>query len=193
MNALGLWTLPNLVTWSRVVLSVPVIMLLVSGSQAALWWALVLMFISEVSDGVDGWVARRTGQVSAVGKILDPMSDSIYRICVFTAFVANGWMPVWMLLIFVWRDLIVSYLRLIAERFITTMAARRSGKWKAVAQGVAQGAVVLAYALLGTEPGGTVDVLLWGVLLLAAGVTLYSLVDYAASVAKRLGSASDAV
>ena len=147
MKPLGLWTLPNAITWYRVAAAVPIILLLVHGSQTALWVALVLMIIAEVSDGVDGFVARRYGQVSAVGKILDPMADSLYRVSVFTAFVANHWMPVWMFLIMVWRDVSVSYLRVVAEQKIGTMGARSSGKWKAVAQGFAQLLAVTAKLL----------------------------------------------
>lgn len=186
MKRFGLWNLPNSVTWLRVGLSVPVILLLVEGSRVSLWIVLVLMFVAEISDGVDGYLARRTGQVTAVGKILDPMADSIYRICVFTALVANHWMPVWMFLVIIWRDISVAYLRVVAEQFITTMAARQSGKWKAVAQGIAQGAVVLAYAWFGVDLPGGVDMALWAVLLMATAVTAYSFSDYAWAVLKGL-------
>ncbi len=182
IQPLGLWTLPNAITWLRVIVAIPVIFLIVDGSTWALWTAFVLMVLSEVSDGVDGYLARRTGQVSAVGKILDPMADSLYRISVFTAFAANHWMPVWMFLIIAWRDVSVSYLRVAAEQTIGTMAARSSGKWKAIVQGAAQLMVVLAHAIWGPTLAPLVDTGLWLALLVAVVVTGYSLVDYAASV-----------
>ncbi len=188
MKPLGLWTLPNAITWYRVVAAVPIILLLVSGSNAALWAALVLMVVAEVSDGIDGWVARRYGQVSAVGKILDPMADSLYRVSVFTAFAANRWMPVWMFLIMLWRDVSVSYLRVVAEQKIGTLAARQSGKWKAVAQGFAQLLVVGVYALWGPTPGDDLRLALWAALLLATLVTAWSLADYGLSVYRALRS-----
>ncbi len=188
MKPLGLWTLPNAITWYRVVAAVPIILLLVNGSNPALWAALGLMIVAEVSDGIDGWVARRYGQVSAVGKILDPMADSLYRVSVFTAFAANRWMPVWMFLIMLWRDVSVSYLRVLAEQKIGTLAARQSGKLKAVAQGLAQILVVAVYALWGSAPPADMQRLLWAALLLATLVTLWSLVDYALAVYRGLKS-----
>lgn len=186
MKPLGLWTLPNAITWYRVFAAVPIILLLVNGSNSTLWAALVLMAIAELSDGVDGWVARRYGQVSAVGKILDPMADSLYRVSVFTAFVSNRWMPVWMFLIMLWRDVSVSYLRVVAEQRIGTLAARRSGKWKAVAQGVAQILVVAAYAWWGTSLPPQINTLLWSALLIATLVTAWSFIDYALAVYRGL-------
>lgn len=186
LKPLGLWTLPNAITWYRVVAAVPIILLLVNGSNAALWAALGLMVIAEVSDGIDGWVARRYGQVSAVGKILDPMADSLYRVSVFTAFAANRWMPVWMFLIMLWRDVSVSYLRVVAEQKIGTLAARQSGKWKAVAQGIAQILVVAGYAWWGAALPSEIQMLLWTALFLATLVTAWSLIDYAAAVYRGL-------
>ncbi len=189
MKPLGLWTLPNAITWYRVVAAVPIILLLVSGSNAALWAALALMIVAEVSDGIDGWVARRYGQVSAVGKILDPMADSLYRVSVFTAFAANRWMPVWMFLIMLWRDISVSYLRVVAEQKIGTLAARQSGKWKAVAQGIAQILVVAVYAWCGTGLPPEMQRLLWWTLFIATVVTAWSLVDYALAVYRGIKAA----
>lgn len=189
MKPLGLWTLPNAITWYRVVAAVPIILLLVHGSQAALWAALALMVVAEVSDGIDGYVARRTGQVSAIGKILDPMADSLYRVSVFTAFAANRWMPVWMFLIMLWRDVSVSYLRIVAEQRIGTLAARPSGKWKAVAQAIAQLLVVAAYAIAGPVLSPALHALLWTALLLATLVTAWSLIDYGVSVWRGVTSA----
>jgi CDP-diacylglycerol--glycerol-3-phosphate 3-phosphatidyltransferase len=177
-----LWTLPNAISWLRIVLAAPVIVLLVRREEWALWGALVCMMFAEFSDWLDGYLARRRGQVSAVGKVLDPMADSLYRVSVFTAFAANHWMPLWMLLVIAGRDVIVSYLRLVAERSLGTMGARQSGKWKAVAQGVAQLTVVASFAVWGVNMPHAVTLGLWTVLAMATAVTAYSLVDYSVSV-----------
>ena len=178
MKSLGLWTLPNVITWYRVFAAVPIILLIVSGSQPALWIALGLMIIAEISDGVDGYVARRYGQVSALGKILDPMADSLYRISVFMAFVANQWMPVWMFLIMVWREIAMSYLRIVAEQRIGTMAARQSGKLKAVVQGVTQLVVVAAFAIWGATLPAGMDTGIWLAMLITTLISAGSLIDY---------------
>ena len=94
-------------------------------------------------------------------------------------------MLVTLLAIIILRDIIVSYLRIMAELRLETMAARQSGKWKAVAQSAAQISIVVLAALWGTEndvfPGFAL-----GALTVAAIVTVYSLYDYTASVLRRL-------
>ncbi len=179
------WNLPNAITSLRIVATVPVILLLVNAENWALWAALGIMIVSEFTDWVDGVIARRRGQVSNVGKILDPMADSLYRVSVFTAFAANHWMSLWMLLIIVWRDVAVSYLRVVAEQTVGTLGARQSGKWKAVAQSIAQIVVVAGYAIWGPDLPEAADLVLSLVLLMATVVTAYSLIDYAASIFRK--------
>jgi CDP-diacylglycerol--glycerol-3-phosphate 3-phosphatidyltransferase len=180
-----LLTLPNLISLCRIVAGPLCIFLLLSDGAWVLWAVLATMIAAEITDYLDGLVARAQGQVSNSGKILDPMADSLYRVSVFLAFVAIGWMPVWMLLIIVVRDITVSYLRIMAEMRLETMAARQSGKWKAVAQSIAQIGIVAVAALWGQESAwfGTIAFTL---LALATGVTVYSLIDYTASVLRRL-------
>ena len=150
-----------------------------------LWSAFVLMILAELSDGIDGYVARRYEQVSSVGKILDPMADSLYRMSVFTAFAANQWLPIWMFLIMLWRDVSVSYLRVVAEQKMGTLGARASGKWKAIAQGAAQLLVVFVYAVWAPALTKDMQLLIWTALLAATLVTAWSLLDYALIVLKK--------
>lgn len=186
MKPLLFWTLPNLITWYRVVVAVPIILLIVQNVPSTLWIAFILMILAEISDGMDGYLARRYKQVSSVGKILDPMADSLYRISVFTAFSANHWMPIWMFLIMVWRDVGVSYLRVIAEQKIGTLGARQSGKWKAIAQGFAQISVVFIEAFWWPNLTSDMQLFTWCSLFLASLVTAYSLVDYGVIVLRKL-------
>jgi CDP-diacylglycerol--glycerol-3-phosphate 3-phosphatidyltransferase len=114
------------------------------------------------------------------------MADSLYRVSVFTAFAANRWMPVWMFLIMLWRDVSVSYLRVVAEQRMGTLAARQSGKLKALSQGVAQILVVAVYAWWGPTLPHEMHRLLWAALFVATVVTAWSLVDYASAVYRGL-------
>lgn len=188
VKPLRFWTVPNAITWYRVLIAVPIILLLVSNVQATLWIAFILMILAEISDGIDGYVARRYEQVSSVGKILDPMADSLYRISVFTAFASNHWMPIWMFLIMLWRDVSVSYLRIVAEQKMGTLGARASGKWKAIAQGTAQLLVVFIEAFWGPSLTKDMQLVIWGALLGATLVTAWSLMDYAIIVFKKRSS-----
>lgn len=184
-------TVPNLITLSRIVAILPVMWLIHAGAQPGagwlLWVALALMAVSEISDWLDGYLARRMQWVSRSGKVLDPMADSLYRISVFVALVANGWMPLWMLIVMAARDLCMSEVRLLAQRANVTLAARPVGKVRAALQGVAQFGVVLAYAAFGGSGiSATAELAVYGLLYLAIGVTIWSMFDYAVGVANAL-------
>lgn len=166
----------------RVLLGPLCIYLLMQETLIAYVLVLVLMSVGEISDAMDGHLARRLGQVTDAGKIIDPMSDSLYRQIIFIGFHAMGLLPTWMLIILFSRDIIVSYLRIMSEQTGVTLSARQSGKIKAIAQGFAQiGSVVL---LIGVSLGliGSVDQVIWIFFFVATAVTLYSLVDYARAV-----------
>lgn len=105
---------------------------------------LFLLGVSELSDAFDGYIARKYNQVTDLGKILDPMADSIYRISVFLTFTLEPVrLPMLIIFVFLYRDSVVSTLRTICALKGFALAARRSGKIKAVIQAVAAFIVIL--------------------------------------------------
>lgn len=105
---------------------------------------LFLMLLSELSDAFDGYFARKYNQVTDLGKILDPMADSIARTTVFLSFTqAPVNLPISLVFIFLYRDSVVSTLRTICALRGFALAARMSGKVKAVIQGVAAFIILL--------------------------------------------------
>jgi CDP-diacylglycerol--glycerol-3-phosphate 3-phosphatidyltransferase len=105
---------------------------------------LVLLLICELSDIFDGFFARRQKQVTELGKILDPMADSIVRVSVFLSFTQGIIkLPLLLVLVFVVRDSVISTLRTLCALRGTALAARMSGKLKAVFQAVAIFAILL--------------------------------------------------
>lgn len=99
---------------------------------------LVILMISEFSDAFDGYIARKLGQVTDLGKIFDPMADSISRISVFLTFTLKPVnLPMLLVLVFIYRDSMISTLRTICALRGFTLAARASGKLKAIIQAVA--------------------------------------------------------
>lgn len=116
-----------------------------------------LVIIAELTDLFDGMAARRKNQVTELGKILDPMADSIFRLSVFLAFTQGiVGLPVWLVLLFFYRDSIISMLRTLCALRGFTLAARLSGKVKAVLQGVATLAIIVlmipyAFGMLSLE------------------------------------------
>lgn len=99
---------------------------------------LALFIVSELTDLFDGYVARRYEQVTDLGKLLDPMADSISRTSAFLTFTqAPVNIPILFVFIFLYRDSVVSTLRTICALRGFTLAARSSGKIKAVIQAIA--------------------------------------------------------
>lgn len=95
-----------------------------------------LLGISELSDLFDGFFARKNNQVTELGKILDPMADSIFRLSVFFTFTQGIiQLPLSLVLFFLYRDSIISTLRTVCALRGVALAARLSGKVKAVLQG----------------------------------------------------------
>ncbi len=181
-------TAADRLTAARIVLS-PVFFAIFAASQVAgptqpaLLVALAAVFaVSELSDALDGFFARATGSVSDLGKVLDPFADSVSRLTYFICFASAGIMPLWALLLVVYRDTGVAFARLLAAGQGRVMGARFTGKLKAwvyAAAGLAGIVRLWARGLL--IPGGDSTILIttseW--LFAACGVVAAgSLIDY---------------
>ncbi len=104
---------------------------------------LFLLGVSELSDAFDGYFARRFNQVTDLGKILDPMADSISRISVLLTFTQPPVnIPLPLIFIFIYRDSVVSTLRTICALRGFALAARTSGKIKAGIQATAAFSII---------------------------------------------------
>jgi CDP-diacylglycerol--glycerol-3-phosphate 3-phosphatidyltransferase len=139
------------------------------------------MAISELSDLFDGFFARRKNQVTELGKILDPMADSIFRLSVFLSF-TQGFikLPLLLVLPFFYRDMIISTLRTLSAMRGVTLGSRLSGKIKAVVQAIAAFFII---ALMIPYSRGVLDVqdlryLSFISVLIACIYTLYSGLEY---------------
>jgi len=133
-------SLANLLTISRLFLAPVFIGFFVTEQKWAAIAALAVAVSFEVTDLLDGYVARRWGKVSSVGKLIDPLADSVSRFSVFLAFTTEltvrgqPW-PVLLVALVFYRDAIVAYTRTFAASTGVVLAARFSGKFKAVVQG----------------------------------------------------------
>ncbi len=132
--------LANMLTLSRLILApVFIVLFLIDATWAALA-ALGLALLFEITDMLDGYVARNIGQVSSLGKLIDPLADSVARFSIFLALtteesVRRHFWPILLVAIIFYRDAIVAYMRTFAASGGVVLAARASGKIKAVAQG----------------------------------------------------------
>lgn len=99
---------------------------------------LILLTVSELSDAFDGYLARKYNQVTDLGKILDPMADSIARTSMFLAFTQGPVrLPVFLIFVFLYRDCMISTLRTVCALKGYALAASRGGKIKTVMQAIA--------------------------------------------------------
>jgi CDP-diacylglycerol--glycerol-3-phosphate 3-phosphatidyltransferase len=131
-------TVPNLVTSSRLILA-PLFFLAyfvprwtgaLDVAGVIVLWAIFVVI--EVSDALDGSVARQRDEVTDVGKLLDPFSDVFARLTYFVCFAVTGIMPVWMFMIILYRELAINFVRLIVYNRGIALGARRGGKLKSL-------------------------------------------------------------
>lgn len=103
-----------------------------------------LLIICECSDLFDGFLARRKNQVTDLGKVLDPMADSITHISLFMTFTQGiVQLPLMLVFVFLYRDLFISALRTICALRGVALGARASGKAKTAVQSIASFLIVL--------------------------------------------------
>lgn len=142
---------------------------------------LFLLGIAELSDAFDGYFARKYNQVTDLGKILDPMADSIYRISVFITFTKGPvQLPLALIFTFVYRDSVISTLRTICALRGIALAARMSGKVKAVVQAIAAFSILLLMIphSLGVMPTNELQLFSAWIVGAAALYTVFSGIDY---------------
>lgn len=97
-------SLPNLITIARI-LFVPVIILLINSGQMS--YAFALFVIAGLSDGVDGFIAKRFDQATTLGAYLDPIADKILLVSIYVALGQLGHLPGWLVVLVVSRDLLI--------------------------------------------------------------------------------------
>ncbi len=175
-----LTNVPNLVTMSRVVL-IPFVLLFIDNfSPLRSFVASLLYLLAAAGDALDGYLARSRGEISTLGKFLDPLADKLLVTAVLVYLVSLGRAPAWVVVVTIGRDLAVSGLRSIAAAQGMVIAASDSGKIKTALQLVAIMMLLVhfRYPMLGTSK--TVDYHLAGmvVLYVSTAVSLFSGAQY---------------
>ena len=162
---------PAVLTIARVVLVVPVVVLTLNRTRGASWVAFFAFGVAALTDGFDGFAARRMQLVSTAGQLWDPIADKILVIASMVALVIVGRFPAWAAWIIIARELAVTVLRWVADRRGHGFPASIAGKMKTGAQLLA----VLLYIL----PPHTAPGWLEGTALgLAVGLTIVSGLQY---------------
>lgn len=167
--------LANAITLARIALVPVVVFAILSRARYGELWAAGTFVVGAVTDGVDGYVARRYNQVSTFGKLIDPLADKLLIAAALVALVERGILSTWVVVAILGRELAVTGLRAVAAAEGLVIAASPLGKWKTALQVVA-----IALTILGHMKGQALlrAVAPWA-MALAVAVTLASGVDYA--------------
>ena len=130
--------LPNAITISRLILTAIFVMAVGFPGTAGFAVALAAFSVAAATDWLDGYLARKLGLVTPLGKLLDPLADKILVCAAFVYFSAQppaGYhAPVWVTCVIIAREFLVTGLRQIAVEAGQVLAADRLGKWKTTFQ-----------------------------------------------------------
>ncbi|MCB2205508.1 CDP-diacylglycerol--glycerol-3-phosphate 3-phosphatidyltransferase [bacterium] len=136
-------TLANKLSLFRMLLSPVFFFLLISENTLLNQLSLAVFLIAAVTDWYDGEIARRSGTVTNLGKFLDPLADKFLTSAAFLAFAFLAYVPWWMVMVIVIRDLLITLLRSFAESRNMHIATSKSAQTKTFIQ-----MAVLYYLLL---------------------------------------------
>ena len=127
-------SLPDQLTVARIA-AVPIVVLLFAWDfPNHAYWATAVFVVAMATDQIDGWLARRRGISSALGKLLDPVADKVLVLAALVMLVGEGVAPAWMIALIVVREILVSGLRLAAVERGVVLGARDLGRAKTWAQ-----------------------------------------------------------
>ncbi len=148
----------------------------------------IIFLVMELSDLLDGMVARKYDLVSERGKLLDPFADSFSRLTYFFSFTIAGIMQPWIFLVLLYRDLGVGFIRQLALHKNFTMGARVSGKIKAWVYWFSGflGLIFISLKklLILSDKIITIGLYIEIVFILAGLIAIWSLIDYILSLSK---------
>lgn len=162
---------PAVLTVVRVILAIPVVILTLQQTRAASYAAAIAFAVAALTDGLDGFAARRMDLVSTAGQFWDPIADKALLLSAMAGLVAVGRFPLWAALVIVVRELAVTVLRWRAERQGRGFAASKTAKLKTAMQLVA---VLLFILPKDVMPSPVEQVALW----LAVVLTVVSGLQY---------------
>ncbi|MBI5559993.1 MAG: CDP-diacylglycerol--glycerol-3-phosphate 3-phosphatidyltransferase [Deltaproteobacteria bacterium] len=169
-----LWNLPNILSIIRIVVS-PVLILLLITPDRVMGVIAAIFFLSVCfTDWLDGYIARKRGTVTAVGKFLDPLADKVLIVTALIMLINLGRTPAWMVALIVSREVAVTGLRTVAARSSISIPAGWMGKTKTVTQICAITFLLLHYPFFGIDFHSVGMMALWVALL----ATVWSGVDY---------------
>lgn len=168
-----LFSKPNQITFIRILLIPIFVLFLLSNLPYKDYIAAFIFIALSVSDALDGYIARKHGQVTDIGKIIDPIADKL--LISAALFFLIGRIQIWMAVIIIVRELVITAARIILLPKKVVMPASNLGKIKTISQIVAIVSVMLSIPFN------------WWLMLLAVIITVVSGLDYFIKIGKIMG------
>lgn len=109
-------SLPNILSWARVIIAPIFLVLFFVHSYEAKLIAIILFFIAAVTDFLDGYAARKYDATSEWGAFFDPLADKVLTCAAFVAFGMLGIAPIWAVCLIILRDILTTYLRIYSDK-----------------------------------------------------------------------------
>lgn len=184
-------TIPNVITITRLFMSLVIALLVCIGGPRLYMAAFVVFTITAITDYVDGYLARKLNQTSALGTMLDPIADKLLVLLLFLALGYAGalsFLDACAVGLIVFREVLISGMRDYLGKTGISLAVTRVAKWKTTLQIIAVGGFLLTGAMEGDDTLSTItSVLLW----IATALTVYSGADYCVKALRKITMLDD--
>ncbi|MEM9552871.1 MAG: CDP-diacylglycerol--glycerol-3-phosphate 3-phosphatidyltransferase [Acidobacteriota bacterium] len=175
-----MFNLPNILTCLRILMVPLLVVVLLTKFEGKEFVGLAVFLLAALTDLLDGYIARRYGLVTRLGKLLDPAADKILTSAAFISLVELGRVPAWIVVTIVAREFAISTLRSVAASQNLVISASWSGKLKTITQMVAISLLIFVQRLGPLEPLAEIAVYA------ALAATVYSGIEYGVLYAKQV-------
>ena len=142
---------PNTLTLFRIAAVPIIVILMLYPNRISTWIAAILFSLAAITDYFDGYIARKFGLVSNLGKVMDPVADKLLVSSAFIMLTALGWVPAWMVCIIIGREIAVTGLRNIIAEKGEDVSASSLGKYKTGFQIAAIIPLLIHYPFFGLD------------------------------------------
>lgn len=176
-------TLPNKLTMIRILL-IPVLVIiyyipylrdtmLFLNVSIAYFVMCMIFIVASITDFLDGFIARKYNLITTFGKLADPLADKCLVVAAMAVLMMDGYVPVWIFIVIILREFMVSGIRMIMIEHGTVMPAGKMGKWKTFTTMVA--IIVLFFSGIhqAVEITGTVLIYIAGALTILSGIEYF--------------------
>lgn len=170
----AIWTIPNILTIIRILLT-PVFVMAYTSENFNLAW--ILFAIAGLTDALDGFLARIWNQRTRLGAMLDPLADKALLVTSFLCLAAKGWLPMWLTVLVVSRDAIIVGGLAVLNFWGVDVRNRIKPIWVSKFTTAAQ-IVLVIFVMVKRTFGVEYPTILAGVIWITAGATVWSGIAY---------------